>query len=100
MGGTAFSSGNWAGVVSSFSTGLFDSTDQALVAVDHQDDEYVAEEELTVIPGWQASVTLEVKEHIETGEEEEEEFYTQRAKLFRFRDGEWKERGLGPAKLL
>ncbi|EZG78792.1 putative Ran-binding protein 1 [Gregarina niphandrodes] len=35
-----------------------------------------------------------------TGEEDEEEFWKCRAKLYRWRDAEWKERGLGDAKLL
>ena len=62
-------------------------------------EEYVQEEEVTVIEGWAPSVSLEVKE-IQTGEEDEEELYSQRSKLYRFRDGDWKERGLGEAKLL
>jgi hypothetical protein len=35
-----------------------------------------------------------------TGEEEEDLIYKQRAKLYRFRDNQWKERGLGEFKLL
>lgn len=35
-----------------------------------------------------------------TGEEEEEVLYSHRAKLYRWMDGEWKERGLGDIKLL
>ncbi|CAK0863581.1 unnamed protein product, partial [Prorocentrum cordatum] len=64
------------------------------------EDEEVVEEEVTTIPGWAPSVNLEVLDQITTGEEEEEEIYSQRSKLYRFRDGEWKERGLGDAKLL
>ena len=37
---------------------------------------------------------------VETGEEQEEVLYAHRAKLYRFADGEWKERGLGEVKLL
>ena len=37
---------------------------------------------------------------VESGQENEEELYCQRSKLLRFVDGEWKERGLGEAKLL
>merc|ERR1719424_1619256 len=66
----------------------------------NDDDEYVVEEEVTTIPGWAPSVTLEVKDHVDLGEGDEEELYSQRSKLYRFRDGEWKERGLGEAKLL
>lgn len=35
-----------------------------------------------------------------TGEEEEECVWTHRAKLYRWQDREWKERGIGDAKLL
>uniref|UniRef100_A0A1B0C323 RanBD1 domain-containing protein n=1 Tax=Glossina palpalis gambiensis TaxID=67801 RepID=A0A1B0C323_9MUSC len=35
-----------------------------------------------------------------TGQEEEDSFYIRRAKLYRFTDGEWKERGLGNVKIL
>lgn len=37
---------------------------------------------------------------MKTGEEDEEVVYSHRAKLFRFADGEWKERGLGDVKIL
>ena len=37
---------------------------------------------------------------VQTGEEQEEVLYVHRAKLYRFADGEWKERGLGEVKLL
>ena len=64
------------------------------------DNELVEEEEVTQIEGWTAEVTLEVKDTVDTGEEDEEEMYSQRSKLFRMKDGEWKERGTGLAKLL
>ena len=35
-----------------------------------------------------------------TGEEEEELIFKAKARLFRFRDGQWKERGSGDLKLL
>ena len=35
-----------------------------------------------------------------TGEEDEEEQFSAKAKLYRFDDGEWKERGVGPLKVL
>lgn len=52
------------------------------------------------MPGWQPAMTLSVLKELKTGEEDEEELYSQRSKLYRFKDGEWKERGLGEAKLL
>jgi len=72
------------------------------------EDEHVVEEEVTVVEGWAPSVTLEVKEHVNTGEEEEETTYSQRSKLYRWvantsedgPAGEWKERGTGDVKLL
>jgi Ran-binding protein 1 len=72
------------------------------------DDDRVPEEEVTVVEGWAPSVTLEVKDHITTGEEEEETLYSQRSKLLRWAKndeedgpaGEWKERGTGDVKLL
>ena len=73
-------------------------TDQANEG--NAEDEYVVEEEVTTVPGWTPSVTLEVKDNVDLGEGDEEELYSQRSKLYRFRDGEWKERGLGEAKLL
>jgi len=69
-------------------------------AQEGEDGEYVKEEEITEVQGWKPSVTLEVKDSIETGEEGEEQVYSQRSKLYRWRDGEWKERGLGEARLL
>lgn len=65
-----------------------------------EEDELVKEEEVTAIHGWTPSLTLEVRDSIETGEEAEDVLYNQRSKLYRFREGEWKERGLGEAKLL
>jgi len=37
---------------------------------------------------------------LKTGEEDEDTLYCQRAKLYRFVDSEWKERGIGDVKLL
>ncbi|CAD7924137.1 unnamed protein product [Amoebophrya sp. A120] len=46
-----------------------------------------------------AKVTLQVK-NMQSRPENEVEIYKHRAKLFRFREGEWKERALGEAQLL
>ena len=37
---------------------------------------------------------------MKTGEEEETVIYSQRSKLFRYTDGQWKERGIGDMKIL
>jgi len=65
-----------------------------------EDGQLVKEEEVTAVAGWTPSITLEVLDAVQTGEEGEEQIYSQRSKLYRFRDGDWKERGLGEAKLL
>ena len=73
------------------------------------DDDRVPEEEVTTVEGWAPSVTLDVKETVNTGEEEEETMFVQRSKLLRWvvnegategPSGEWKERGTGDVKLL
>jgi nucleosome assembly protein 1-like 1 len=65
------------------------------------DEEFVKEEEVTEILGWKASVSLDVVD-VKSGEEEEEICFNHRAKLLRFvkESSEWKERGLGDAKIL
>lgn len=45
-------------------------------------------------------IPLPEKVDVKTGEEQEEVLYCHRAKLFRFNDGEWKERGIGDIKIL
>ncbi|KAK2198053.1 bifunctional Ran binding domain/Ran binding protein RanBP1-like/Ran-specific GTPase-activating protein 1 [Babesia duncani] len=65
----------------------------------------VVEEEEVVEGDWKAR-KVEVKEiHVETGEEDEDIFWQQRSKLYRWAtdtdgNGVWKERGLGESKLL
>eukprot|EP00435_Cladocopium_sp_Y103_P066081 s648_g28.t1 len=88
-----------------------------LMAEETQENELVEEEEVTQIPGWAPAVSLDLQDdfirwmhwktdpamkmtEVPTGEEDEDEIYSQRSKLYRFKDGEWKERGLGESKLL
>ncbi|XP_066433517.1 E3 SUMO-protein ligase RanBP2-like isoform X2 [Eleutherodactylus coqui] len=61
--------------------------------------EYVVEEDG---PHFEPVVPLPEKIEVKTGEEEEEEMFCNRAKLFRFDTDskEWKERGLGNVKIL
>ncbi|XP_075236358.1 E3 SUMO-protein ligase RanBP2-like isoform X2 [Lycorma delicatula] len=49
---------------------------------------------------FQPVVPLPDKVPLMTGEENEKVLYSHRAKLFRFFDGEWKERGIGDVKVL
>lgn len=45
-------------------------------------------------------ITLPERVDVKTGEEDEEVVFSHRAKLYRFINGEWKERGLGDVKVL
>uniref|UniRef100_A0A1A9WPQ8 E3 SUMO-protein ligase RanBP2 n=1 Tax=Glossina brevipalpis TaxID=37001 RepID=A0A1A9WPQ8_9MUSC len=45
-------------------------------------------------------IPLPEKIKVKTGEEDEEILYVHRAKLYRFTEGEWKERGIGNVKIL
>lgn len=70
-------------------------------AADEQDPNYNPEEEVT--EGNWTTPQVEVSEvNVLTGEEDEETFWSHRAKLYRYAkdSGEWKERGTGEAKLL
>ena len=55
------------------------------------------EEEVKIITSQTCTLP---KAEIKTGEEDEDIIYKARAKLYRFREGEWKERGTGNMKLL
>ena len=55
------------------------------------------EEEVKIVPSEACNLA---KVEIKTGEEDEDIIFKSRGKLYRFRDGEWKERGTGDLKLL
>lgn len=65
---------------------------------DVSDDENVEEEENTAY--FAPVIPLPDKVDVRTGEEDEDVLYSHRAKLYRFRDKEWRERGLGDIKIL
>ena len=62
-----------------------------------EDPDYNPEEE--VVDGNWKQIDLPDQE-IKTGEEETEEVFNVRSKLYRWRDAQWKERGIGQAKIL
>lgn len=62
------------------------------------DESYFEEEDDNIY--FKPVIPLPDKVDVVTGEEQEEVLYCHRAKLFRFTDGEWKERGLGDVKIL
>lgn len=62
------------------------------------DDDNVEEEENNTY--FTPVIALPDKIEVRTGEEEEEILYSHRAKLYRFKDSEWRERGLGDVKIL
>lgn len=66
---------------------------------DAESDGSCAEEECDNIY-FKPVIPLPDKVEVKTGEEEEEVLYCHRAKLFRFINGEWKERGIGDVKIL
>jgi hypothetical protein len=53
-----------------------------------------------MVDGWEPSITLELKDDLLLGEEDETELYAQRSKLFRFKRDSWKPCGFGDVKLL
>jgi len=60
----------------------------------------VCEQEHDPIPDFVPVIPLPAKVKVTTGEEDEISLYCGRAKLYRFADKEWKERGIGYVKLL
>lgn len=60
----------------------------------------ITEQEHDPIPDFVPVIPLPAKVKVTTGEEDELSLYCGRAKLFRYADKEWKERGIGYVKLL
>lgn len=97
-------------------TSLFGKSDQAFsfasvtkpVTGEECDEKYVESDDSTHVeededgPHFEPIVPLPNKIDVKTGEEEEEEMFCNRAKLFRFEaeTKEWKERGIGSIKIL
>ncbi|XP_061083172.1 E3 SUMO-protein ligase RanBP2 isoform X3 [Conger conger] len=101
-------------------TGLFGNTDQpfsfadvakpvfGVVSTEEQEEKGESDSESTRVeededgPHFEPIVPLPDKVDVKTGEEEEEEMFCNRAKLFRFETEtkEWKERGIGSIKIL
>ncbi|XP_054725752.1 E3 SUMO-protein ligase RanBP2 [Anastrepha obliqua] len=71
--------------------------DADAAADDGDDGDYQEEENNTYFT---PVIPLPEKIDVKTGEEDEELLYVHRAKLYRFVEGEWKERGLGDVKIL
>jgi hypothetical protein len=56
--------------------------------------------EVTSIPGWTPPVTLQLLDCSELAPKDETVIYKQHAQIFRYRCGEWKERGTGDVMIL
>lgn len=65
---------------------------------EESDGSYVEEEADNIY--FKPVIPLPDKVDVKTGEEQEDVLYCHRAKLFRFVQGEWKERGIGDVKIL
>ncbi|XP_053352928.1 RANBP2-like and GRIP domain-containing protein 5/6 isoform X1 [Clarias gariepinus] len=89
-------------------TSLFGKSVPKSVTGEENDEKYVESDDSTHIeededgPHFEPIVPLPNKIDVKTGEEEEEEMFCNRAKLFRFEaeTKEWKERGVGSLKIL
>lgn len=64
------------------------------------DASYAPEEEIDNYPDFKPIIPLPEVVEVKTGEEGQDILFDQRAKLFRFSDAQWKERGVGQLKLL
>ena len=64
---------------------------------ENKEDYFNPEEEVKIEGDGKCSLPVS---KIDSGESDEDLIYKGRARLFRFRDNEWKERGTGDVKLL
>jgi E3 SUMO-protein ligase RanBP2 len=64
------------------------------------DGSYAPEEEIDNYPDFKPIIPLPEEVEVKTGEEGEDVLFDQRAKLFRFAESQWKERGVGQLRLL
>ncbi|XP_061547242.1 E3 SUMO-protein ligase RanBP2 isoform X3 [Phycodurus eques] len=82
--------------------GLAKSVTEEENAADSDNDSTRVEEDDDDGPHFEPIVPLPDKVDVKTGEEDEEEFFCNRAKLYRFdtETKEWKERGIGNVKIL
>ncbi|XP_012059721.1 PREDICTED: E3 SUMO-protein ligase RanBP2-like [Atta cephalotes] len=83
------------------SSKIHDKTDNTYESIESPNTSTeVCEQEHDPIPNFIPVIPLPAKVKVTTGEENEDTLYCGRAKLFRFVDKEWKERGVGDVKLL
>ncbi|KAF8821884.1 putative ran binding family protein 1 [Cardiosporidium cionae] len=75
------------------------SAQKSSTEADSKDNALYPEEEITE-GNWNTPVVEVVDVKVTTGEEDESIFWSKRAKLYRWKSGEWKQRGVGEAKLL
>ena len=64
------------------------------------DGSYAPEEEIDNYPDFKPIIPLPEEVEVKTGEEGQDVLFDQRAKLFRFSENQWKERGVGNLKFL
>lgn len=92
-------SGGFGGAAATFDPTAFASAPKAAAADDGDDAADAAAAEAECKAEFVPLVKLE-KVEVASGEENEDVLFEAKSKSYRFTEGEWKERGLGPIKLL